>query len=128
MTYAKGQGGGHVINYVKSGNTYYVFDVVSLVANGYSGQGFNFSTGDSLEKAYLNYRNKTSSNEIFAFSWKATDRDIPVGWYTSESKWGTIVLPTQYKDQITILYQAGSAKYEYKPISANVYNQIEGDR
>lgn len=112
MTFEKGQGGGHVINYIEQDGVYYVFDVVNFVGGGFTGSGLNLCTGANLEEAYLKFTEMTGWDEIFAYSFSAFDTDIPVGWQADN--WYEIVLPSQYKDEIKIIYQIAKVTYRYK--------------
>ena len=58
---------GHVINYVRDGNLYYVFDCDSWVGNDYWDGALYFFTGSTLEEAAMQYSRTHGMRQMVAF-------------------------------------------------------------
>ncbi len=117
-------GGGHVITYLKDGGTYYVFDSRALVDSNYSWNG-GITSGSTLVSAGQKWRSENDPSYKLMFAYPTTEGDIPaLGDYK------TVYLPTQYRDRITIVYEATSEgyKYDWRSISADVLEKINGLR
>ena len=80
LSYAKGQGGGHVINYVSDGCQYYLFDLNSWTISGCSDPWALSPCGAAtLEDAVRNYVQNFNHAEI-AYAYTSVNGDAAVGW------------------------------------------------
>ena len=126
MTFAAGEGGGHVINYLRAGDRYYVFDIVNLVSTGYTREGFLLTDGDSLSAAALGWSGSSPWNEKLMHAYVSFDGDAPVGWNSSNVSY----LSTEYYDSARILLQTPDEGYvyEWRDISPAIRADIDSMR
>ena len=126
MTFAAGEGGGHVINYLRAGDRYYVFDIVNLVSTGYTREGFLLTGGDSLSAAALGWSGSSPWNEKLMHAYVSFDGDAPVGWNSSNVSY----LSTEYYDSARILLQTPDEGYvyEWRDISPAIRADIDSMR
>ncbi|MBE6935456.1 MAG: hypothetical protein E7458_03030 [Ruminococcaceae bacterium] len=80
ITFAAGEGGGHVINYVRDGGRYYVFDPVNLVSGGFDARGLNLQSAATLEAAAEKWAARSHWTEKLMMAYESTTGDSPVGW------------------------------------------------
>ena len=99
-------GDGHVINYIKDKDLYYVFDGISWVGCGFQGYGLVFSTGKTLEEAALSYGRMTDTRQMAAYI-NPKGGDCPVMFCGNASK-----LPANYVD-LTILQETPGEGFTY---------------
>lgn len=120
MTYGEGEGGGHVINYVKDGSSYYMFDMVNLVSSNFRAHGFKFAKDSSLQKVCKKWSDDTGSNEKLMWAYQAFDGDAPVGWDNTNVSY----LPSSYQDTAIILMEHPAEGYVYEWVDLNPYVQM----
>lgn len=120
MTFGEGEGGGHVINYVKDGNSYYMFDMVNLVSSNFRAHGFNFAKDSTLQKVCKKWSDETGWNEKLMWAYQAFDGDAPVGWDNTHVSY----LPSSYQDTAVILMEHPNEGYIYKWVDLNPYVQM----
>ena len=120
MTFGEGEGGGHVINYVKDGNSYYMFDMVNLVSSNFRAHGFNFAKDSTLQKVCKKWSDETGWNEKLMWAYQAFDGDAPVGWDNTNVSY----LPSSYQDTAIILMEHPAEGYVYKWVDLNPYVQM----
>ena len=103
ITYAEGCGGGHVINYIRTGGMYYVFDVFAWGIAGYSQDMLRCCWSTSLRDAANQWAERTG-NVITMYAY-TNDRggDAPVGW--KDGQWGVSYLIKDYAQNVEILKQ-----------------------
>lgn len=127
MTFAEGEGGGHFINYLYDGKTYYVFDIVNLLS-AFHQSGFCFSSDNALRRAADLWIEQSDSPVRLMWAYQTFDGDVPVGW-----DWGNShisYLPAEYKDTGEILIETPSEGYVYRwvTIDEKVLQRIEQNR
>lgn len=120
ITFARGEGGGHVINYVKDGNNYYMFDMVNLVSSNFRAHGFNFAKDTSLQRVCNKWSDKTGWDEKLMWAYQAFDGDAPVGWDNTNISY----LPAAYQDTAVILMEHPAEGYVYEWVDLNPYVQM----
>lgn len=127
MTFAEGEGGGHVINYIYDGNDYYVFDIVNLLAAFHQG-GFCFSSGSSFLSAAQSWIGKSGYPVKLMMAYQSFAGDAPVGWDWANSH--ISYLPEAYKDGGEILIETPSEGYVYQWVSIRpeIWEQIHATR
>ena len=109
-----GDGNGHVINYVRDGKNYYVFDGVQWVGSGYESYGLSFQHGTDLKKTAAQY-GKPRNTKLMAAYTHAAGGDLPIIWDGS-----TVTrLPNGYCDTIQILQETPKEGYEYVMFDAD---------
>lgn len=109
ITFKTGEGGGHVINYVKNGGEYYVFDMINLVSTGFEQRGFQFTKSSSLQTAASAWSAASPWTEKLMYAYQSFDGDAPVGWDgTNVSK-----LPLEYKSSAVVLMETPAEGYTY---------------
>ena len=127
MTFAEGEGGGHFINYLYDGKTYYVFDIVNLLS-AFHQSGFCFSSGNTLRKAADGWIGQSGFPVRLMWAYQTFDGDVPVGW-----DWGNShisYLPVEYKDKGEILIETPLEGYAYQwvAIDENTQRTIKQNR
>ena len=99
MTFDDSNAGGHVINYIKVNNNYYVLDISNLVSNNYKPKGLNlYKTADLQDFASFILTRNSSINLIYEGTY-LDGYDFPINW---ESTCKTTYLPLGFK--YTILF------------------------
>ena len=127
MTFAEGEGGGHVINYVTEGGSSYVFDMINWISSDY-GRDLLFTPGKTLQAASDAWSGKSGWNEKLMYAYVSFDGDAPVGWCYDD--FPVSRLPNRYKDSAVILMETPEEGYVYKwvDIPAAVWAEIEAVR
>lgn len=97
---------GHVINYVRDGEQYYVFDGVGWVGCGFQDYGLSFSCADSLKKAAMQYGELNDTRQMVAYV-NPKGGDCPVIFLENAT-----LLPSHYCD-LTILQETKEEGYVY---------------
>lgn len=120
ITFAKGEGGGHVINYIKDGDRYYMFDMINLISSNFRAGGFNFVGDSTLQEASKKWSDRTRWNEKLMWAYQAFDGDAPVGWDNSCVSY----LPSGYQDTAIILMEHPDEGYVYQWVDINHYVQM----
>ena len=103
---------GHVINYVKDKDQYYVFDANNWVGCGHEGSALCFSTGRTLKEAAMGYGEKTNTRQMAAFI-NPRGGDIPVIFDGNAT-----ILPSNYVE-VTILQETPEEGYVYHLIEVD---------
>lgn len=98
---------GHVINYIRDQNLYYVFDCVSWVGSGHQGYGLSFCWGKTLTEAAMKYAKKQNTRQMAAYT-NPCGGDIPMIFSGNAS-----ILPGNYCDDLTILQETPEEGYTY---------------
>lgn len=112
MTFQGGEG--HVINYVRDGKNYYVFDGVQWVSSGYESYGLSFVHGTDLKKTAAQYGKPRNTRLMVAYTHSAGG-DLPIIWDGS----AVTYLPNGYCDTLTILQETPKEGYVYTMIDAD---------
>jgi len=120
MTFAAGEGGGHVINYVRDGNSYYMFDMVNFVSSGYRAHGLNFVKASTLKDTAKRWADATGWNEKLMIGYTAFDGDMPIGWDGTHISY----LPESYKDVTEILMETPEEGYIYEWVEIGMYVEM----
>ncbi len=117
-------GGGHVITYLKAGDYYYVFDTRAIVDTQYTWNG-GISMGGSVETAGRKWRNNVDETYKLIFAYPTNDGDLPA---MGDGK--TVYLPEQYRDKISIVYEAKDEGYSFswRSIGDEAMAQVESLR
>ena len=68
---------GHVINYIRDRNLYYVFDCVSWVGSGHKGNNLSFCWGKTLTEAAMKYARKQNARQMADYT-NPRGGDIPM--------------------------------------------------
>ena len=97
---------GHVINYIKDGDLYYVFDGVNWAANNYSSYCLFFCYGKTLQEAAMKYGEMNGTTQMVAYT-NPRGGDCPVIFAGNATK-----LPSHYCD-LTILQETPEEGYIY---------------
>ena len=131
LTYAEGCGGGHVINYIKNGEAFYVFDLYSWACNDFTGYGLGCSKNADLNQAALGWGYNLKMQDTIKCIYTYTNPrsgDAPVGW--SNVDWGVSYLIKDYAENVNIVLETPEEGYVYEfvDVSENVYNAIEYSR
>ncbi len=131
MTYAEGCGGGHVINYIKNDEAYYVFDLYSWACNDFTGAGLGCSRDSDLNKATIGWSYNLGMQDTIKCMYTYTNPrsgDAPVGW--SNVDWGVSYLIKDYAEDVNIVLETPDEGYVYEfvDVNENVYNAIEYSR
>lgn len=122
MTFAKGEGG-HIINYVRSGDTYLVFDSSNLATTDFASHGFNLVYADSLDAAVLLWNERSDMPDAkLMYTYTAENGDSPVGWDASTVSY----LVSGYAENVHIVKEtpAEGYVYQYKTVSSTVLEEI----
>ncbi|MCR5565768.1 MAG: hypothetical protein K6F61_02865 [Clostridiales bacterium] len=106
-------GDGHVINYIRDRNLYYVFDCVSWVGSGHKGYGLSFCWGKTLTEAAMKYAQKQNTRQMAAYT-NPRGGDIPMIFSGNSS-----ILPGNYCDGLTVLQETPEEGYTYTLIEAD---------
>ncbi len=114
-------GGGHVISYIKSGSTCYVFDPRGVVDTNYTWDG-GISTGGDVRSAGTAWRSNVDETYKLIFAYPTVTGDLPG---MGDGK--TVYLPEQYRDIITVVYEADNEGYrfDWRSIGENALRQME---
>lgn len=125
MTSSVEMGGGHVINYIKDGDSCYVFDSLAPCIMEFRDLGAPFCTGTDIVSAGLVWQRQTNNDFRLIFAYPSSDGDMP---HMGAGK--TVYLPTNYRSQITIVYEdtAEGYKYEWRTIGTDILKEINGIR
>jgi len=97
---------GHVINYIKDGNLYYVFDGMSWVVSGFEGYGLAFSSGKTLKEAAMKYAKNNDVRLMVAYA-NPKGGDLPTIFSGNAVK-----LPSHYCN-LTVLLETPEEGYTY---------------
>ena len=100
---------GHVINYVRDGDLYYVFDAMSWSVGGYQKGSLCFFSAKTLEEAALKYGKIANTRQMFAYI-NPRGGDCPVVFEGCATK-----IPSHYCD-LTILQETPDEGYVYIPV------------
>lgn len=114
LTYDKGLGGGHVINYIRQGKNYFVMDFNSWICNGCEPNGLRFCTGKDLKAAAKEYT-KTTGGIVLMVGYQSGWGDAPVGWDGSEVSY----LINGYSENVQILMEDSPDSYHYEFVDAS---------
>ena len=125
MTFVEGAGGGHFINYLYDGTTYYVFDIVNLLS-AFQQSGFCFSSGKTLRSAADLWIDQSGSPVRLMWAYQSFDGDVPVGWDDSTISY----LPAEWKSKGEILMETPAEGYVYQwvTIGEKTLRNIEQNR
>ena len=119
MTYEKGMGG-HVINYIRQGETWYVLDFNSWVGSNHSASGLCFCSAPSLEEAARRYAYKNGGVALM-YSCQTDFGDAPVGWNGSDTSY----IIQNYAWNIQILLENAPCHYEFVEEKEEVIQLIQ---
>ena len=86
LTYEKGLGGGHVINYIRQGKKYFILDFNSWICSGREPFSLKSSSGKDLKSAAKQYTKSTPGVALMV-AYQTEASDLPVGWDGSETSW-----------------------------------------
>lgn len=100
-------GGGHVISYIQDGDTCYVFDPRGIVDFNYTWNG-GLSTGADVVEAGRRWRENVDPSYKRIIAYPTIDGDLP-GMGIGKDGY----LPEQYRDRITIVYEAKEEGYSF---------------
>lgn len=109
ITFAAGEGGGHVINYIKGGAQYLVFDPVNLVSGNFAARGLNLQIASTLEDAAAKWAKRSTWNEKLMMAYESTTGDSPVGWGSTN----TTFMFRNDKTNMRILLETASQGYQF---------------
>ena len=123
--------GGHVANYLKDGDRYYVFDVNQFL-NGYENL-LNMSAGRDLNVAVMRSFGGTNRNHPKKMIYTYTgcfDGDEPTGWGNCGNNEKITYIIEGYSSNINIVYETPEEGYVYEFIhlDESVLNKIEAIR
>ncbi len=115
---------GHVINYIKDGDLYYVFDGMAWVVSGYDRYNLFFCYAETLEKAAMKY-SKTHDTRMMVAYMNPRGGDLPTIFHDNACK-----IPSHYCD-VTILQETPEEGYVYimveeDPAAMEAIDRIRG--
>ena len=103
---------GHVINYIRDKEQYYVFDANNWVGCGHEGSALCFSVGNTLKEAAMKYGQKCNTRQMAAYT-NPGGGDIPVIFNGNAT-----ILPGNYVN-VTILQETPEEGYVYQLIEVD---------
>lgn len=112
ITYQEGLGGGHVINYVLTNGTYYLFDVFAWGQSGFGEWGLRLTEGATLAEAARRWADQTGGVKLMYGYTNAALGDAPVGW--KDDNWGVSYLIRDYAQDVQILLETPEEGYVYE--------------
>jgi len=134
MTFKFGEGGGHVINYIKSGGKYYVFDSVNFTI-GYNPDMLNCCSSSTLIEAGKKWANSCPWNvKAMRACIGCIDGDSITGWKYMTDDHTTYIPETynnvDYKNNSTIILETVDEGYIYQwvNLSEDAQNVIHSVR
>lgn len=127
MTFAAGEGGGHVVNYVYDGDRYYIFHTINWISS-YYGRHLNLVWGETLQEAGRSWQQVFPWTEKLMHAYVAFDGDAPVGWEWDTSF--TSYLSKRYQKDAMVLLEIPVEGYVYKwvDIPVDLWNRIDNER
>ena len=110
LTYERGLGGGHVINYIRQKKNYYVLDFNSWTCSNHEPYSLLFSNGTDLKAAAKSYAKK-NNGIVLMYSYQTDFGDAPVGWDSTDNSY----LIQDYAQNVQILVDdpKDSCQYEF---------------
>lgn len=109
-----GNSEGHVINYIRDGEMYYVFDAVQWVGAGFQTWGLSFKYGNDLRETALQYGMSRDTRMMVAYT-HAAGGDAPTLWDGSN----ICRFPNGYCDTVQILQETPEDGYAYNLFDAD---------
>ena len=107
LTYQDGMGG-HVINYIRQGEKYYVLDFNSWIAEGRTPSGLHFSVADRLVDAARKYMWGVSGIALM-YAYQTDFGDAPIGWVGTDVSY----IMKDYAQNVQILIENAPYHYEF---------------
>lgn len=104
---------GHVINYIKDGNLYYVFDGIGWVGCGFQSYGLCFCHGNTLEKAAEQYAKSMNTRQMAAYL-NSKGGDCPIIFYGNAT-----IIPNNYCEWMKILQETPEEGFTYTQVEAD---------
>lgn len=116
--------GGHVANYLKNGNQYYVFDVNQFVGDYKNGLNFNVAT-DLPRAVKKSFGKNLEEKEPIMMAYTYVTRipgDAPIGWSNQPGS----VIPMNFIKSYQIIFESPEEGYVYKEFILNekTFNRI----
>lgn len=126
-TYKTGGGGGHVYNYIKTGDKYYVVDMTEYTNSSYSPDVTAIQELDRLSDYADCYSRMSGYGNYLpvVYAYEA-EREIPMAWNNSDTI--TTWYPTGTEINVICEDTANGYKIDYRTLSPNVLAQIEAAR
>ena len=125
-TWADGEGGGHVFNYILSDGVYYVIDMTAYSGSSYltSAKGVA-SLGSSLDNCASKLKSFYQGNTMKVAYYYSSLREIPLAWGSTSCK--VTCHPEQYADDIHLIFDSADEGYVLDSITLTEagMNQIE---
>lgn len=109
LTYERGLGGGHVINYIRQGKNYYVLDFNSWTSTGHDPFSLRLSNGKDLKTAAQQYSKKTGGI-VLMYGYQTDFGDAPTGWDGTDTSY----LIQDYAQNVQILVDDPKDAYQYE--------------
>ena len=110
LSYERGMGGGHVINYIRQGKVYYVLDFHSWTCSGHDPVSLQLSNGKDLKTAAKQHARKTGDGIPLMYSYQSGFGDAPVGWDSTDTSY----LIQDYVRNVQILVDDPNDSYQYE--------------
>lgn len=126
-TWANGEGGGHVFNYIYTGGKYYVVDFTSYTNDNYNPNAKAVIELNSLDDFTKKWKTMYNNKMKVAYSTTLMS-DIPVKWSGMDVHVSGI--PEKYRDDIHIIFQSEDEGYvvEFVSMSEKLENAINDYR
>ena len=109
LTYERGMGGGHVINYIRQGKNYYILDFNGWVSTNHDPFSLRLCSGKDLKAAAEQYRQRTGG-VVLMVAYQTEWGDAPVGWDNSDISY----LISDYAKNVRILIEGSPESYHYE--------------
>ena len=109
LTYERGMGGGHVINYIRQGKNYYVLDFNSWICSNHDPFSLRLCNGKDLKAAAQQYAKKTGGI-VLMYGYQTDFGDAPVGWDGTDNSY----LIQDYARNVQILVDNSKDSYQYE--------------
>ena len=121
LTYDRNLGGGHVINYIRQGKTYYILDFNGWVSTGHNPSSLRLCSGKDLKAAAQQYKKSTGSVALMV-AYQTEWGDAPIGWDNSDTSY----LISDYAQNVQILVEGypDASHYEFIDESETVRQLI----
>ena len=109
LTYARGMGGGHVINYLRQGKTWYVLDFNGWNSSCHDPSGLCLSSGRDLKTAAKQYAKK-AGGVVLMYAYQSGFGDAPIGWDATDTSY----LIQDFAQNVQILVDDPKDTYQYE--------------